>query len=150
MCFRCVTVQQTARIPQTHTQAQRMNRAVGAGPPGVPGAPVLPPVDQAPEAGRGSVHLETPCSTVPGRPLRSRSASTPPAPVRQRCSPSQSSVPNASLCCTSGRSVAVVGELVQLFQLWRSPGETQRLRPSSSWRQRLLPAPRTVQPPHGN
>lgn len=91
-------VQQTVRIPQMPPQAQRMNRAVEAGPPGVTGAPVLPPVDQAPEAGGGSVHLETLCSTVQGRPLRSRSASTPPAPVRQECSPCQSLLSLTRVC----------------------------------------------------
>lgn len=63
---------------------------------------------------------------------------------------SKSSVPNASLFCTSGWSLAVMGELVQLFQLWGRPGQTQRLRPSSLRRQRLFRAPRTLQPPHGN
>lgn len=82
MCFRCVMGRQTVRSPRT-------NGAVGAGPPGVTGAPVLPPVGPAPEAGRGSVQLETLCSTVPGGPLRGRSASTPPALVRQQCPPCQ-------------------------------------------------------------
>lgn len=111
-CFRCVMVQPTVRMPQT-------NRAVEAGAPGDPGAPARPPVDRAPEAGGGCVPLETLCSSVRGRALRGRSASTPPAQVRAVLSMSRSSVPNASVLhqwtvsgCPgrTGQAVPAVGE----------------------------------------
>lgn len=63
-----------------------MKRAAEVGAPGLTGVPVLPPVEQLSEAGRGCVHRESLCSAVQGRPSRSKSASTPPAPVRQACS----------------------------------------------------------------
>lgn len=58
---------------------------------------------------------------------------------------------SSSVLLSSGRSVAAVGVLVQLFQQLRwNSGQTSRLHPSSLWRPGLLPAAGTIPSSHGN